>query len=307
MSKLTIDQECSVVEEYSGSKRDDKIMKELSGIYGCSESTLYKILKKHNVVCRGRNLTSEEEKAILQCYSQTSSLVETASKLGHGRQSVYLVLKKYDVDTNKKLFSSEEEIKIIRTYNDGCSLGSTAKIIGKGSKYSVREVLIRHNIEVRSSVKKPTDLSENKIQQVLELYNQGMSRNKIASVVDLSRHLVGRVLSNRIDSRLEKRYSKHCKRGGRISHLGYVMIRLAENDLFYCMTNQSGYVFEHRYVMAKSIGRPLKQTETVHHKNGNKEDNRADNLQLRSKSHGPGQAYKCNCCGSTNVSPVDLA
>lgn len=307
MSKLSFEQERGIVEAYTNSKRDDKIMKELSVRHECSESTLYKILKKHAVVCRGRNLTPEEEKAILQCYSQTSSLVETASKLGHGRNSVCFVLKKHDVSTSKKLFSSEEEIRIIKTYNGGCSLSGVVKIIGKGSKYSVREVLVRHNVEVRSSVKKPKDLSKSQSQQVLKLYKQGMSRNKIANSIDLSRHLVGRVLRhNRIDSRLEKRYSKHCKRGGRISHLGYVMIRLVEDDPLYCMTNQSGYVFEHRFIVAKTIGRPLKQNETVHHKNGIKEDNRIGNLQLRSKAHGPGQAYKCNCCGSMDVSPVDL-
>lgn len=306
MSKLSFDQEHGIVEAYTNSKRDDKIMKELSVRYKCSESTLYKVLKKHGVVCRGRNLTSEEEKAILQSYSQTSSLVETATKLGHGRNSICLVLKKYDVDTNKKLFSPEEEIRIIKTYNGGQSLSGVAKIVGKGSKYSVREVLVRHNVEVRSSVKKSKNLSESQSQQVLGLYKQGMSRNKIADSIGLSRHLVGRVLKSGIDSCLEKRYSKHCKRGGRISHLGYVMIRLAEDDPFYCMTNQSGYVFEHRYVMAKIIGRPLKQSETVHHKNGNKEDNLPGNLQLRSKAHGPGQVYKCNCCGSFDVSSVDL-
>jgi hypothetical protein len=46
---------------------------------------------------------------------------------------------------------------------------------------------------------------------------------------------------------------------------------------------------EHRLVVENAIGRPLLRTENVHHKNGNRQDNRLENLELWSKSQPAGQ------------------
>ena len=70
-------------------------------------------------------------------------------------------------------------------------------------------------------------------------------------------------------------------KGGRnINKFGYVEIKLQPNDPYYPMTKNSGYVLEHRLVVAKSLGRCLEDWEIVHHIDSIRDHNNESNLRL---------------------------
>lgn len=68
-------------------------------------------------------------------------------------------------------------------------------------------------------------------------------------------------------------------KGGRVAAArGYVKVRAPEHPR--AKTNKHPYVLEHILVMEKMLGRYLAPNERVHHKNGDRGDNRPENLEL---------------------------
>jgi predicted Zn-ribbon and HTH transcriptional regulator len=61
--------------------------------------------------------------------------------------------------------------------------------------------------------------------------------------------------------------------------LGYLYVIMSNHP----MANKNGRIYVHRLVMADKLGRLLESDEVVHHKDGNKENNDPENLDLTSR------------------------
>ena len=82
--------------------------------------------------------------------------------------------------------------------------------------------------------------------------------------------------------------------GKRVSSSGYVELRLsaiADEDvlLFDTLRGRGNFVLEHRWVMSKHLGRPLRRDENVDHMDGDKQNNSIENLRIyRTGKNEPG-------------------
>lgn len=84
----------------------------------------------------------------------------------------------------------------------------------------------------------------------------------------------------------------HWKGGRFVNRRGYVEVLDRDNP----MAKQSGYVLEHRLVVAKVLGRPLRPEEVVHHRDRNLQNNHPDNLE-----HYEDQSAHVQTCHKTHV------
>jgi transposase len=191
---------------------------------------------------------------------------------------------------------------IINAYQDLRSYAKVAEQLGIGEA-TVHRVLKRNGIERVGLAEYRAKMGDPKTQpyvgvyqgstdQILEWYRDGLSMRDIAKRIGRSTHVVvRRIKAAGISRPFQGSGADQTNwKGGRLdAGQGYWRVWVASNDPMTSMRNHQGYVLEHRLVMARKLGRPLLPHENVHHLNGERGDNRPENLELWHVRQPPGQ------------------
>lgn len=210
----------------------------------------------------------------------------------------------------RKRFSEEVEKEIVKRYISGERSGALAKEY-KCDRKMISSIAKRHGHHEYASMVKGGIRGVNTKHlndKIAELHSQKLSQQNIGNLVGVSQNVISRVLRqlnlkpNNI-SASKKGEDSHGWKGGRVIMSGYVGVLSNEYPE---MAIKSGYILEHRLNMARYLNRPLEKWESVHHIDGNKENNDISNLQLRIGQHGKGIVYCCSECNSKKIKPIHL-
>jgi DNA-binding MarR family transcriptional regulator len=211
----------------------------------------------------------------------------------------------------RRSLSHQQEAVLSESYKNGATLRRLAKEYDI-SQQTVSNILQRLGVSRRRSGRL-VPVTNPEREMIVSLWDAGShSVHAISRESGYGTGVVTRILreeGRQIEDARKAHGSRHghWKGGTTVSVHGYRRVRITDANQQYIPSDYIGrYYPEHRLIMAQHLGRILTERESVHHINGDKLDNRVENLQLRHRDHGQGQTFACRQCGSRDIEAVEL-
>lgn len=294
--------------------------KSLARQFGTTDVTIYKVLERQGIPRRKRGWqgtwegNEQDRRELVDAYKAGNGITVLARRFRINGRRVTQVLEEAGVTWRhpggKRRFTDEQTEEFARAYLAGESLKQIGQRYGASAKV-IRDYLDRAGIQLRG-LGVPAFWTDARKAEAVQRYRAGEQIQDIAAAMGSSRESVTGMLVE-LGVHQKKQWDRRGEaapgwRGGRtVDPQGYVKVMILDSDRHLADVNRTGYVREHRLVMARLLGRRLLKSETVHHINGNRQDNRPENLQLRQGPHGKGSIFRCAACGSHNIEPVYIA
>jgi hypothetical protein len=207
---------------------------------------------------------------------------------------------------NVKKLNEAQQIAIATAYREGRSAISLAHEFGV-SDGTILSVLQIQGVPRRSSGPQRRLPTEEQKAEIISRYNAGETAKAIGASlkVDPKTFQKWMIICN-LEPRKPQGEQHTNWKGGEHMREGRKHILLKPGDPMYSMVNSISYVLEHRLILARKLGRPLTNKETVHHIDLNPQNNDPANLELRHGQHGAGCCMQCANCGSINIIFTEL-